>query len=663
MSTATIKKDHVTAQGGVPELYIDGKKTAPLWYALSDIPAAGAWNPCSQRGIKNFAACGIDVVCVDTDLHKGWQENGTYDPEALYSDIAAAIYANPNAKVITRLHVNPPYWWLHKYPEEHIKYFGKKEEDGKEEWVELERTDSGSYGDRTIARKHLTTEIRASMASERFLHDCGEILKQLCQKLKEHPLGKHLIGIQPAYGTCGEWHYWGGNIETDYSEPMQKLFRKIVKERYATEEELQRFYGKGATFDNVTLATPEERAATCGRVCMTPEKHAKVIDSMRTFSVASSEAIRYLCKCIKESWGEILAGSFYGYFFHAEGASAAHCEPHRLFTDDNVDFLAGPCAYTHNKATGNANMLRYVAESCRLNGKLFVCEMDQGFRAWDSVLKAPYVCESEEEYATVMKRNIMENILLGNGAWYYDHRLPTVDIYTKEEYWNTPERLQTVAQMQRVCEKLLDKPHKKTTDVLLVVDTERLYYKWYVSAKFDFIDAILKSGAGLDRLYLKDLEKCDISRYKCVIFLDCRVMEKKTYEYVREKVASGGRTVVLANDFAKIVDKTTDENRIVEIIGENAPTEYKEYEKENCRVCVMPATITDKAFYHDLFKRAGAHIYSDDGEVIIADNEMVMMHCKDIPTTTLHLHCGDIKIENGKYNTVVYNTYTGEKIL
>lgn len=669
MSIARIKKDHVTANGGAPELYVDGKKTVPLWYALSDIPAAKAWNDCSQRGIRNFAKCGIDIVCVDTNLHEGWQENGEYDPAALLKDVSAVLQANPNAKVVTRLHLNPPYWWLHKYPEELIVYYGKKEIDGEEKWVELERTDSGTYGDRTISRKHLPTEIRVSIASEQFLHDCGEILKRLCEKVKAHPLGQHLIGIQPAYGTCGEWHYWGGNNEyysplgTDYSAPMQKLFRKIVRERYATEEELKRFYGEDATFENVTIAPSNERETTYGQICMTPEKYARGIDSMRTFSVASAEAIRYFCKCIKESWNEILTGAFYAYFVNAETATAAHCEPHRLFADDNIDFLAGPSAYTYNKESGNPNLLRYITESCRINGKLFLSEMDQGFRSWNAAIGGAYVCESEEEYAMLMKRNIMENILLGNGAWYYDHRLPIVSPYEKEEYWNTPERLETIANLQKTCEKLLEKPYKKTTDVLLVVDTERLYYKWYVSASFDFYKALFTSGAGVDRLYLKDIEKCDISRYKCVLFLDCLAMEQKTYDYIRNKVMADGRTVMLINDFARIVDKTTDETRLEQIIGEKSCGVYKEYEKANCRICVMPETVMDRRLYHDVFKKAGAHIYAENGEVIIADNEMVMMHCKNIPQTTLRLHCGDVKVENGKYNTVVYNTLTGEKIV
>ena len=59
MSKARIDGSRVTARGGVAELYIDGVRTPPLLYALSDIPAAKAWQECSQRGIRNFGACGV----------------------------------------------------------------------------------------------------------------------------------------------------------------------------------------------------------------------------------------------------------------------------------------------------------------------------------------------------------------------------------------------------------------------------------------------------------------------------------------------------------------------------------------------------------------------------------------------------------------------------
>ena len=266
----------------------------------------------------------------------------------------------------------------------------------------------------------------------------------------------------------------------------------------------------------------------------------------------------------------------------------------------------------------------------------------------------------------------MENILLGHGAWYYDHRLPTVDCYTKQEYWNTPERLETIKQIQLACEKLQEKPYRKTTDVLLVVDAETRYYIRHDDCPLPFINAIGKCGVGFDRLFLEDIEKCDISRYKCVMFINCRVMEKKTYEYIKNTVMSGDRTVVFVNDFAKVVEKESFQNGVEKIVGLSILEENTEYVLDDCLVYRIIEEkeyvdanylVIDAGVYRKIFEKSGAHIYADNGEVVIADNEMVMLHSKGVPHTTLHLHCGDIEIENGKYNTVVYNTFTGEKIL
>ena len=262
-----------------------------------------------------------------------------------------------------------------------------------------------------------------------------------------------------------------------------------------------------------------------------------------------------------------------------------------------------------------------------------------------------------------MKRNIMENILLGNGAWYYDHHLKIWDIYTKEEYWNTKERLDTIKEMQDVCKKLLEKPYKKTTDVLLVVDAENKYYsaRWTAWSKsYEFIDAIGKSGVGFDRLFLSDLKKCDIERYKCVVFLDCFSVSQSKYDYLKNKIMKNGRTVVFVNGFAEVIETPTGS-----VINDkySIQKEYFEEETNDYRLISMPQMILDPSYYHNVFKKSGAHIYTEANEVCIADNEMVMMHCREKDETVLHLHCGDIKLKNKKFTTVIYNSFTGEKIL
>ena len=50
MSKAWVDSSEVSKFGGAAKLIIDGVNTAPLWYALSDIPAAKAWMESSHKG-------------------------------------------------------------------------------------------------------------------------------------------------------------------------------------------------------------------------------------------------------------------------------------------------------------------------------------------------------------------------------------------------------------------------------------------------------------------------------------------------------------------------------------------------------------------------------------------------------------------------------------
>ena len=187
-------------------------------------------------------------------------------------------------------------------------------------------------------------------------------------------------------------------------------------------------------------------------------------------------------------------------------------EPHLLFKDKNIDFLAAPNAYTANKFSGNAAFLRYCAESVRLNGKLFLSEMDQGYKAFYNYRGKGnvYLCENNQEYNALVKRNVMENVLRGMGAWYFDHNHPE-DFYkpVKIGYWDDPERMQAIKEIQEFTENLPTiRPNYKTSaDVLVVFDTESVYYygtaggpqdKNNTYNHFDFADALEKSGAALD---------------------------------------------------------------------------------------------------------------------------------------------------------------------
>ena len=658
MSFAEIRKSTVTASQGMPELYIDGQKTPPLFYALSDIPAGRAWTERSQTGIKQFAERGIHIVCIDTNLYEGWQENGEYSPASTFKEMQAVLQANPKAKIIVRLHMNAPYWWLRKHPEEWLVVYGEK------------HTDCGGYADRILDNDRPASEIKASFASEKWLNDAGEMLAQYCQKIKDSPFGEYLIGIQPAYGSCGEWHSFGGLL-ADYSAPMTRFYRKVVKDIYQTEEKLKEFYGENARFDNLEIPLPEIRNDYNYGRFYHPKTDAPVVDSFRCYSLAAVQAISHFCRIIKRTWGAgILAGSFYGYFFSVGGATSAHLETSKIYENDDIDFLAGPGAYGENKFAGNANTLRHLPESNRINGKLFLCEMDQGYSshcAGGTANSAIYTCENQAEFSAITIRNIMENILHGNGAWFYEHRLTHESKYKTTLYWDSPESHDTIIKIRQACEKIQSRPFVKSTDVLIVQSTEALYYQlngWFPFsyAHRAFLDAVAKSGVGFDHVYLADLEKCDLKRYKCVIFINCTVLSKAKFDYIKNKVMKDGRTVCFMLKCGRILDGEVSDENVEKLVGRKLLPEIF-YQTDDCSVYYCENAVYSAQWYNGVFRKAGAHIYTDHREVVVADNNLVMVHCKNIAKTHLHLKDRDILLDNGACNTYVFDVETGERLL
>lgn len=650
MSVARIDKSEITGWGGRPDLYVDEKITPPLLYAMSDIPASRAWTDVSRKNVKNFGECGIHIVCIDANLKDGWLESGEFDPTEFFKQMQAVAESNPQAKVIVRLHLNPPYFWLRKNKEEQIVFYG------------VESTDGGDYGDRLIA-KDRTSEMKVSFASKKWQKDCGEVLRKFCKIVTSDERGKPLIGIQVAYGTCGEWHYFGkyygdDAFVADYSMPMTTFYRAYLQEKYHTLNDLRVVYGNAATFENIQQPSPQEKSAYWEKDLLNPETDAKLIDAQKCYSLSAAQAISFFCKVIKDACGNgMLAGAFYGYFFLIGAAPSAHYEPHKIYLDDNVDFLAGPAGYIENKRSGNMNLLRHLPEASRLNGKLFLCEMDQGFSSVSC--GSVYTCESETEYEAILKRNVVENLIHGNGAWYYDHRLGTDSIYEKKGYWETQSRLQTISDLQAFGSVLLSRPFVKSTDVLVVQDTELAYYTAKQYDHFALINALGKSGAGIDQVYLKDLPKCDLSRYKCVIFANCKIFPKETYDFIRKNVTGVNRWTLFMGDGDCVVN-----GKIVRG-GAAKAFEAKPY-METLResgVYVSEEIIYDGNVLRAVFKKAGVHVYTENHEVVVADNGMVMVHTKGIEKTVLHLHCGTIELENGDCRTVVYDTNTGERLL
>ncbi len=551
-----VRKGEVRVFNNHPVIFVNDKPVTPLIYAIPDPPPGRwAWNELQQHNIKIFGnIAGVNLVQVDLFLDHIWLPDGSLKLDTALLQLRGVIDANPNAGVFFRLHVNAPRWWQAKHPEEEIVY--SNEESRKDYNV--------GYG--SLINGDVNNVARFSLASEKWRNEASEIVRKFCRELSETPEGNALVGIQVACGVYGEWHYFGFiDHDPDLSQPMTNYFRNWLKNKYKTNENLQNAWGnQEVTFETAQVPGSDDRNKTLHGVFRDPLKERNVIDYFEAQHLVVAEDIIHFCKVIKESWPRpIITGTFYGYFYSLFGREAAggHLAVDTVLKSPYVDYLSAPQAYFPVPIlTGEPYRSRGLLESARLNGKLWLDEMDQQpplANRSDSNYKA-----SVKESVARLRRNIMYTASKGMGMWFYDFGLagiswepeivkPSAWSRTKG-WWENNELLADVNKLKGILDKNLEKPYRSDADVLMVYDTQSYCGMASKGPKTNINNvlinwtapAIMQAGVIFDAIYLSDLEKADLSGYKVVIFNNTFVLDQQQRQFIHDKVMKDNRDVI-----------------------------------------------------------------------------------------------------------------------
>lgn len=551
-----IRKGEVRVYNNRPMIFINDKAVSPLIYAVADPPPGRwAWSELTQHNIKLFGnTAGIDLVQLDVFLEHLWLRDGSINIDTARMQIRGALDANPNAAVMFRLHVNAPKWWQEKHQEEAIVYSGA---------ASIKDYKVG-YG--SLIEGDVKNVARFSLASEKWRNEASEALGKVLKELSKTPEGNALIGIQVACGVYGEWHYFGfTEHDPDLSQPMTNYFRDWLKKKYKTNEALSQAWGKtGVTFETAAVPGSDERNHTTFGVFRDPAKERNVIDYFEAQHLVVAEDILHFCKVVKDGWPRpIITGSFYGYFYSlfSREAAGGHLAIDTVLKSKYIDFLSAPQAYyPMPNLTGEPYRSRGLLESARLNGKLWLDEMDQ---------QPPLANRSDSNYQASVKesiarlrRNIMYTAAKGMGLWFYDFGLagiswepeivrPSAWSHTRG-WWEQTDLLNDINKLKTVLDKNLEKPYQSDADVLMVYDT-RSYFSVVSQGHKTSINNVLvnwiapnmmKAGVVFDAIYLSDLAKVDLSKYKVVVFNNTYVLTQTQRQLITDKVMKEGRDVI-----------------------------------------------------------------------------------------------------------------------
>lgn len=703
------KTAQVRQYNGKPTLFVDNHAVAPDFYALTHAYGARwSWEEVPQRNLKNFADLGFRLFQLDLYFEDIWYKNtDTLDIAKARRQVRGLLEVCPDAAVVIRIHVNAPFWWNEQNPQECTQYA-----DGPVDQRIYGAPFNNEDGD-------VDRPLRASLASMKWRKESGERLREFCIRMAQTPEGNSVIGIHVSGGVYGEWHYWGFiNHDPDTGPAMTAYYKQWLQRKYKTSDALQKAW-KTTRYDftNVTVPDSTERNFTADEGFRDPEKEQRVIDYFSAQQEAVAEDIEYFTSIVKATWPRpLIVGVFYGYLHmtFCRQAAGGHLMIERILNCPTVDYLAAPQSYwgAAQLAGGSGNS-RGVIESAILHGKLWLDEMDNGHIKQKVALDAARNTDKHDpQYLPVLQRSAIYPLMRGTGLWYYDFG-PRESM----GWWDHPAYLKSIREVKQLFDSRVDKLYAPVADVLYVWDQEVFLHvkNGWTPVSYNLIDQsfeeALRSGTVSDQIYLFDLDKVDLNKYKAILFMNIYKLSEEQKQFIAKKVAANGRTLIWnylpgytdgksnSLDYVKALtgidirpfpsDKTPEvsikgsgssyafeapvkpmaviADAKSEVLATLKGTEEVIVARKKMKDCVSVYStlpLHDTNFYRSLFKSAGCHVYNEANDFTYVNSGLMMIHTKEGGKRTLHLQNGkEVNVELPPYSTWVLDAQTGQVLL
>ncbi|MCF0173550.1 MAG: hypothetical protein HUJ91_07495, partial [Bacteroidales bacterium] len=646
----------------------------------TDSPGGNHSYECTpSENIANFSKAGFRLFQLDLWFNDIISEDGRLDISEAQRQVDGVLKHCPDAAVMFRLHINPPLWWLNKNPSEWVRYADAEVQPTPYKaahirplWMDLE------------AVPHI------SFASERWRECMSQYLAEFCQKFADTPQGRHIMGIQLASGTYGEYHNWAfTKHEPDTSEPMLRFFRSYLRDKYGSDKALRKAWNDPDVSIETVPMPMMERLETTEGIFRNPECERRYSDYYEALNKAVTRSILHSASVVKANWPRpVLTGCFYGYYFSLFGrqATGGHIFEEDILNSADIDFVCAPQAYNKNsRKAGGPGLSRGLIESVNLHGKLWLDEMDQpshyGYIELGGLEKFP-----KPQSIQILRKFVLEPFVRGGGMWYYDFG-PRMT----SGWWDDPDYMSEIAAIRRLEEKYFHRQSESPADVLLVFDTKVFLHTAprpnddpitdQISVNISAVNAF-KSGASVATCYLSDLQKMPLDCYKAVVFVNCYLMEPALRKWIRANVATGGRslfwlTAPAYNDGTRLsaanvcdasgirleafksaeipdicyaanlggfaqtgesmagVDARTAEQTFFRVSDPSA--EALGFFNDGTTACAFKAgrdandyffalPPVEPSVWQALFRRAGCHIYDREGDSVIAGSGLLLIH-------------------------------------
>ena len=526
---------------------IDGKLHRPVLYCYS---SGGRDTPKFREKMQNFEDSDIHLICFGIEADWFWKGPEKYDYKAIDDLFDRALGQAPDGCFMFSITFSHgPEWWNRLHPEEMIKY-------GRESTKYSKRDNIGSYN-------------APSYASELWLKEASETVRKLVEYIESTPYAKRVFGYRLSAGVYSEWHYYGmAHSMPDVSEPMVKLFRSYLREKYNGDvKRLREAWNQpDVTFENAAPPPEEVRFQVLDDVLRDPVKHAWTIDFIHCMQRSLRNALLTINKAAKDACkGRALIGNYCGYFFGmGYTAEGWHLVNDEFMDSPYVDFQISPCCYS-GRELGGAQLARSLWSSYPLHNKLCIFEADS--RTHLAVENRLRQANTVQDSIAMLSRDLAQAIAKGSAYWYYDFG---------RDWYNCPEIFQFFHKIGPVYDAVKD--FSSSAEVAIIADWDSGYYhaiqasnggyQVYLSMSHQPRE-LYNAGIQFDAFSFADLDNPALQKYKLFIF-------PQLFYATPEKLAKlsaikkAGKTLLFLNAAGWLTAEGPDANSIFKTTGISA---------------------------------------------------------------------------------------------
>lgn len=577
-------KTEVVWNNGKPSLLIDGQNHPPFAY-MSYLGEEDYYKEIAATGIHlyNFPAYlgegGINTTSgIGAFRNAIWKGESQYDFSSIETDFKKILNADPKAKVVIRLYLDPPRWWTLANP-----------------------SAAAQLPDGSLFRQ--------CFASDEWREKTKVVLEECLDWLLKSKYRNHLAGIHVASGFTEEWFYHPKQYQ-DQNPVRLQAFRDWLKEKYITVNSLRAAWNKpNATFENAQLTDIDEAVEKVS--WRDPAKDINYIDTYRFHTEVMADNIAYFCKVVKEkSDGNLLTGAFYGYHYYVTDPRRGHGALSKLLKSPDLDYLSSPNVY--NRVVGEDWPAMAAINSVHKHGKLWLAENDTRtskttlLKDQSQGIAPPGQYEggvwlgpkSLKTSVALLWKNAARMLAYGYGGWWFD---------MWGGWFSDPEMLQVLEKTQQFHNKYNPQnPEKMAAQVLLVVDEELSFWdKSYGRLTEKILSnryPIAKTGSVYDLFLRSDLPEINTQPYQVIWLMG--LLRLSPEEEAKIKLwQEMGKTVLWTNDKGTSLYYPRKAGQLIPEKFQWSPSELRE-----------------------IWKNAGVHQYIATEDILYVGNNWLSIH-------------------------------------